>query len=437
MANFKLVKMVKSKLSVSLAIITVIPIVLMGIILAFLGINAVNSTARDDSEEMLTGVCKQVRQDFIAMYPGDLTISNGVYYAGGVDVADFISVLEDYKTNFGVECTVFFDDVRAVTTIKNNVNQYVIGTEQRDKKILYEIKAGRNYYAPKVMIDGKQYNGEYIPIYDGGAFSGMIFAGITSKDFSARTSVFYITIVIVTLVMVVAVSIISTRYSKKISKLLKQIMDYLGLLVQKQTPDVAMADAVIAREDEIGNLGRYAVEAGNKLKTIIGRDALTGLYNRRTGRQFLEMLWDAARADFAPIAIVMCDIDFFKNVNDQFGHDMGDIVLKKVGDILSSNVEDTESSFAIRWGGEEFLLGFLLNGPQAMRAVSLIRSEIKDHKFLTENGDEIAITMTFGVVTASASEEIASVISRADAKLYEGKESGRDRIVGENDIIRD
>lgn len=427
--KFNLIELVKSKLQISLTAITVIPLLVLGIVLSVVGIEATKTTAEDEVTAMLMGICKQLRQEFYEKYPGSFSVDGEHFYSDGNDIAECFYLLDSYKTHFQTEVTIFFGDTRAVTTIKDSSGNYMVGTHQSDKRITDVIRAGKNFASDDVVINGIRYYGVYIPLYDHGAVGGMVFAGVSTKNMADRTKGYTVLIIILSLILLSATILATSMYSRKISVQLSKIKSYLGLLVEKQTPDVSMAAQVLKREDEIGDLAKYAVEAGNQLKTIIGRDTLTGLYNRRTGRQFLELLWDTARVNFTSLAIVMSDIDFFKKVNDTYGHDVGDIVLKKVGEIMNKYCEATSDSFAIRWGGEEFLMGFLLSGPQTIKIVNKIRDEIKAEVFTTDKGENFKITMTFGVVTASASEEISSVVSRADAKLYEGKETGRDKIV--------
>lgn len=419
----------KQKLQFSLTAISVIPILALGIVLSVTGIASVRSTAEDEINMMLTGMCQQLRQEFYEKYPGDFSSSDGVFYSGDHDIADSFYLLDSYHTHFKAEVTIFFGNTRAITTIKDARGVPLTGTVQEDTRVLSTVKTGRNYISKNIEINGDNYYGVYVPLYDHGIVAGMVFAGVTDKAFLSNTKNFTLVIVLLTAVMLVITSIIIGRYSHGIGRMLSSIKSYLGLLVQKQTPDVAMAPSVLKRSDEIGDLARYAVEAGNQLKTIIGRDTLTGLYNRRTGRQFLGLLWDTARINFTSLALVMCDIDFFKKVNDAYGHDEGDVVLKTVGEVLSKYCDNSNDSFAIRWGGEEFLMGFLMSGPQTLKIVNNIRDEIKAKEFTAPNGETFKITMTFGLVTAASTEEISSVVARADAKLYKGKENGRDQIV--------
>jgi len=123
----------------------------------------------------------------------------------------------------------------------------------------------------------------------------------------------------------------------------------------------------------------------------------------------------------------MCDIDFFKKVNDTYGHDAGDIVLKHVAATLNYSVKGI--GFCARTGGEEFLIvmdGF--GAAQAKRVAERILDRIRG--MVIEYGDDlIPITMTFGVVQAMPGVSTEELIKEADNKLYIGKENGRNQVV--------
>ena len=172
------------------------------------------------------------------------------------------------------------------------------------------------------------------------------------------------------------------------------------------------------------------IQYNKRLETQANTDTLTGLYNRRKGMDVLEktleklsVAGDSAEA----LSVCICDIDFFKKVNDTYGHDFGDEVLKTVSDTLKESVG--ERNMAIRWGGEEFLLIFKgINGENAYPIVEMIRSKIKNKKLMYED-TEVSVTMTFGLAEYGYSESLTELLKNADEKLYQGKESGRNRVI--------
>ena len=166
------------------------------------------------------------------------------------------------------------------------------------------------------------------------------------------------------------------------------------------------------------------IEYNRKLMKQANTDTLTGLYNRRRTIEYLEkLLADSSEQ----ISICLCDIDFFKRVNDTYGHDVGDEVLKTVADNFRKNLPP--DTFISRWGGEEFLLIFpRMNGDEAGTALENFRQKLKTVIF--DGGTEtFSVTLTFGLVEYDFHSDITTVLKEADEKLYLGKESGRDRIV--------
>lgn len=172
---------------------------------------------------------------------------------------------------------------------------------------------------------------------------------------------------------------------------------------------------------EEGKLIQYNVRLKNEAST----DQLTGLWNRRRAYEFLKGLYEDPEVHF--ITIAMGDIDFFKKVNDTYGHDAGDMVLKNVADTMKSACRS--DTFLARWGGEEFLLIFPnCNGDDAFVALQRIRLAIE--KSTTEvNETAINVTMTFGLTEADMREKIDVSIKAADSMLYIGKQNGRNQVV--------
>tara|TARA_Y100001968_G_scaffold203684_1_gene187019 strand:+ start:15035 stop:16816 length:1782 start_codon:yes stop_codon:yes gene_type:complete len=159
-------------------------------------------------------------------------------------------------------------------------------------------------------------------------------------------------------------------------------------------------------------------------------DGLTGLYVRRFAMHRLREELRRARRYGNELTVVMCDIDHFKQVNDNYGHPAGDAVLIKVAEIISGQLR-TEVDVAGRFGGEEFLLVLpetrLSSG---VVAAERLRSVIEATEIELSDGRAVSVTMSFGLAQfdVKSGEQADAVIARADAALYESKESGRNRI---------
>ena len=156
-------------------------------------------------------------------------------------------------------------------------------------------------------------------------------------------------------------------------------------------------------------------------------DGLTGLYNRRHGEAAMAQAVQAAHAGAQPLTLIACDVDHFKQVNDQFGHPAGDRVLKNVARLLLKHIRSSDT--AIRWGGEEFFI-LLINCPAeaARQLAERIRRAMASH----HDEEAGAVTLSLGVATLQPDESLAQWISRTDSALYEAKRSGRNRLVMAN-----
>lgn len=163
----------------------------------------------------------------------------------------------------------------------------------------------------------------------------------------------------------------------------------------------------------------------DKLMREATTDQLTGLYNRRRAKAFLNDVTSAAYV--GAITLVMGDIDFFKRVNDTYGHDAGDEVLKSVANVMSEICG--KDAFLTRWGGEEFLMVFAgKNGDETYGIVEKLRLQIMNQPIMVKD-TAITVTMTYGLAEYDFSGNIENTIKEADEKLYRGKESGRNRVV--------
>ena len=179
------------------------------------------------------------------------------------------------------------------------------------------------------------------------------------------------------------------------------------------------------------------IEAKNRqLEELALTDPLTGLPNRRAidiwaNRQFSA----AARHDF-PIWVVMADLDHFKRINDTFGHDAGDEVLKGFSQELKANTR--QSNICGRLGGEEFLLILThVDRKQAEIPIERVRQHFQMQEFSFE-GKIAKVTASFGVAgfRGSAPSEFSSLLSRADSALYAAKSKGRNRVEFESDVVQ-
>lgn len=169
-------------------------------------------------------------------------------------------------------------------------------------------------------------------------------------------------------------------------------------------------------------------EMESRLQHLASTDDLTGLLNRRSGMTALEQALYRCEAEGGALSLVFLDVDHFKDINDQYGHDIGDQVLRQIAETLRQNKRDTD--LAVRWGGEEFTMILPSTGSQGARAQAdrLLASIAA----LTADQTGVdAVTASIGVVTRQPGESAHGLLRRADQYMYQAKQAGRARVVSE------
>jgi two-component system cell cycle response regulator len=158
-------------------------------------------------------------------------------------------------------------------------------------------------------------------------------------------------------------------------------------------------------------------------------DALTGLHNRRYMNSQLKALAARAAHGGEPVSMLLMDIDHFKSVNDGYGHDVGDEVLKEFAVRLATNVRAID--LPCRYGGEEFAVVMPdTRIEDAQRIAERIRLHVAGSAFRISNGDPLNVTISIGVATSSGETDTPeTLLKRADEGLYEAKTSGRNKVV--------
>lgn len=167
----------------------------------------------------------------------------------------------------------------------------------------------------------------------------------------------------------------------------------------------------------------------DKLRDTSLRDGMTGLYNRRFLEEFIDQVMSQAQRGNETYSVMMLDVDFFKSVNDTYGHDVGDKVIIEIGKLLKENIRD--SDLAIRYGGEEFVV-MLHNADDAgtMMVANKIHSAFAEIIFEVGIGETMQKTMSIGIAKFPLhGDTIWKCIKFADTALYKAKTTGRNKIV--------
>ena len=169
---------------------------------------------------------------------------------------------------------------------------------------------------------------------------------------------------------------------------------------------------------------RKLISYNNELKQLANTDTLTKLWNRLHLMHYIEK---KIREPYQFMSIAIGDIDFFKKINDTYGHECGDEVLRSLAKVFVEKMNG--NGVVARWGGEEFIFVFEnANGDEAFDKLVKLRDAVKDNVVIY-NDLEIKVTMTFGLVEFDHDLNLDENISIADQRLYQGKSEGRDRII--------
>lgn len=164
----------------------------------------------------------------------------------------------------------------------------------------------------------------------------------------------------------------------------------------------------------------------DKLKEIADHDGLTGLYDRRKIEQLIDSSFNSVKESEATAGLIMLDIDFFKRINDTYGHAVGDDTLKTAARIMSETISKYQGACAGRWGGEEFMLLIPgLDGEQTYALAEELRHRTEEYAFSCGE----PITISLGTISFSGKENIRNVYISLDDALYDAKENGRNMTV--------
>lgn len=189
----------------------------------------------------------------------------------------------------------------------------------------------------------------------------------------------------------------------------------------------ASYERILSTEKALREEKQKVERAYSLMKELAERDELTGLRNRRSGMNRLQIESARAKRSGSPFCVAIGDIDFFKSFNDAYGHDTGDKVLERVAATMEGGLRLED--MAARWGGEEFLV--LLSGDglrAAAEALDRIRLAVSS-QYIEAKGASLRVSVTFGVAEYVACERPEDLIARADAAMYKGKAAGRDVVV--------
>ena len=235
----------------------------------------------------------------------------------------------------------------------------------------------------------------------------LLMASSDAKKSRTQIAIFSIIAVIVS----VAVTCIAIWYGRKLTGQLQEMNNYLEQKIYERT-------------ESLLDTQRELLEDNNELTRMALTDNLTGLSNRTHINRILRQEYSRFERHNQCFGIIMLDIDHFKNVNDQHGHDTGDKVLKKMASTVASAIRT--SDYVARWGGEEFLICCTTIDEVDLQPIAETIRQLVANTDFERVGQ---ITASLGCAAIVKGESVNELIKRADVALYEAKNNGRNRSV--------
>lgn len=416
--------------------LTVLPIIGLGLLIMFVAYSLFNRALINQVQVELENIGNSVLSYFEITYPGDFCLSSGTAVNGAtaydlmkgdtVITQDYVFI-DSIKESTGIDTSLFYQDTRILTTLHSPNNSRFVGTSAHPTILEEVLLRGETHFYRRLIINGTAYFAYYAPVHNSnGEIIGMIFTGKPSQEIERTLSHAMIPIILVSILASLAVGAISLASSRKTVFAIHRINTFLSRVAQG-TLNTDLDSRILTRKDELGDMGRNAVNMQRSLRSLVEQDALTGLNNRRYADKRLHQLVAQNHKDTDHFTIAIGDIDFFKKVNDTYGHEAGDVGLRGVSEQIRKCMNGC--GYAARWGGEEFLFVFeSLSYKQSVERLNLFLEELRSTTFMYKD-TPIRITMTLGVAICHPNDSLNILLKYADDKLYKGKTEGRNRIV--------
>lgn len=416
----------KQKLTINFMSLSVLPLLAFGVVVTIIMSFVAYDSLSEEVEYSLKVLAYSSYHTLETKFPGPYEEVDGRMKKGDVFLDEHMDEMDNIKKMSEADATLFLGDTRYLTTVLNEDGTRAKGTHASETVKSYVIHLGKDYFSDDVQVNGVQYYGYYIPVKNADDIIGMMFVGKPRYQVIAHiVKTIYVIIACAAGVMAIAIAI-SIFYSKKTIYALNKTKKFLGDIAQGDLT-AAIDPYVLTRHDEIGEMGKFAVMLQDSIVDLVGKDPLTGLHNRRSCNVVLESLIEKVQQGHGEFVLAMGDIDFFKKINDTYGHQAGDEVLRRLSTVLSNHMEHL--GFVFRWGGEEFVLIYEdMDKQEAHQYLEKLQKEIHDMEIVIHE-NIIHISITFGISDSDDIDDFHQMISIADHYLYIGKKAGRNRIV--------
>lgn len=407
--------------------LAIIPLLCLGIVGLLVSSFSIYSAMKAETKDGLNNLAHAVGGICSLKGSGDYEMIDGVMTKGGKPFDSDFSIVDDIYRISGVDATIFFDNTRMLTSIRNPDGSRAVGTVAAPRVVQTVIEKGEDYFSDHVSVNNISYFGYYIPLRNSDqSIIGMVFVGKARNLVVHEVQRIIIRVFVILVAVIAVTSAIAIFYAKRTIYFLKKTKEFLGELASGNV-DNDIDPYLLQRNDEIGEMGKFAVILQKSVLEMAGTDPLTGLHNRRSGGMALANSMEEHQRCQTPFVVVIGDIDDFKGINDQYGHQAGDIVLKKLSAIFIKC--SGSKSYVARWGGEEFL--FIFNRADKQTVLMYLKelSEKIESTDFIYNEQRIPVRLTYGVAECVKDVDVEAIIKRADDNLYYGKANGKNQII--------
>ncbi|MCI7067155.1 MAG: diguanylate cyclase [Butyrivibrio crossotus] len=409
--------------------IIILPVFFIGILMAGISYILIKKNVYYEIRSGMENEAYTLANTYDVMYPGYyelvkaenlMALKKGEHYLTN----DFI---DNIKEDTGLEITIFYNDIRMITTLYSN-NKRITGSKMNSAIKKDVLDNGYSKFYDDVRIEEERFFAYYLPVHNGSEnIIGAICILKPANQIHSKFTKQVIPLIAMIIAGVVIITYLNYLYFGKLNKNFKHIRNFLGEVTGGNLK-AEMNREALAREDEIGDVAKASVNMQRSLRNLIVKDSLTDLYNRRYCNQNLKNISEQYIKTGEPYTIAIADIDFFKKVNDTYGHTAGDEVLVSVAQIMKKSMAG--KGFAARWGGEEFLLVYTgCDMETTLTYLEMLVEAIREMR--VEYDDKaIKITISIGVATGNG-DSVDKVLCTADDRLYHAKKEGRDRVVSD------
>lgn len=409
--------------------IIILPVFFIGIVMAGISYILIKKNVYYEIRSGMENEAYTLANTYDVMYPGYyelvkaenlMALKKGEHYLTN----DFI---DNIKEDTGLEITIFYNDIRMITTLYSD-NKRITGSKMNSAIKKDVLDNGYSKFYDDVRIEEECFFAYYLPVHNGSEnIIGAICILKPANQIHSKFAKQVIPLIAIIIAGVVIITYLNYLYFGKLNKNFKHIRNFIGEVTGGNLK-AEMNREALAREDEIGDVAKASVNMQRSLRNLIVKDSLTDLYNRRYCNQNLKNISEQYIKTGEPYTLAIADIDFFKKVNDTYGHIAGDEVLVSVAQIMKKSMAG--KGFAARWGGEEFLLVYTgCDMETTLTYLEMLVEAIREMR--VEYDDKaIKITISIGVATGNG-DSVDKVLCTADDRLYHAKKEGRDRVVSD------